>query len=95
MPLKTEFRRAQRRRKIIASGLIAPAFLFIIAIFLIPIGTMLSRSVENFEVVTYLPRTASTIKAWDGQGLPGEVVYAALAEDLKRGYVERTAARVG
>lgn len=95
MPLKTELRRAQRRRKIMAWGLVAPALLFIIATFLVPIGTMLSRSVENFEVVTYLPRTASAIKAWDGQRLPGEVVYAALAEDLKRGYVARTAARVG
>ena len=93
--LKAKLRRLERQRKLIAIGLIVPSFLFLLVTFLIPIGVMLSRSVENPEVIEVLPGTVEAITRWDGKELPGEEVYAALAADMKRGKAERTIARVG
>lgn len=69
--------------------LLAPALLLIAIGFVVPIGQTLYRSVDNKELVTYLPLGALAIRGWDGRGLPDEEVQAALAADLKRGFSER------
>ena len=92
--LKANLRRAERRRKFRAYGLIAPLFLFLLAFFLIPIGSVLYFSISNPEVVTMLPRVTQALREWDGQAIPGEATFAALAEDLKQGYADRTLPKV-
>ena len=96
-PLRASLARALRRQRLRALALVAPLFLFIVISFLLPIGDMLLRSVENDIVPDTLPRTVAALKTWDPDGgtLPGEPVYAALAEDLKIAAAARIHTRVG
>ena len=56
-PLRLSLNRALRRQKLRALLLIAPLLLFILLTFVLPIGDMLLRSVENGIVARTLPRT--------------------------------------
>ena len=77
-----------------AFGLIAPLFLFLVAFFVVPIGSVLYFSISNPEVATMLPRVTAALQDWDGQELPGEEAFAALAEDLRVGFADRTLFKV-
>lgn len=94
-PLKVSLRRAQRRNRLRATFLVAPLFLFLLITFLMPIGEMLFRSVENPEIVELMPRTTQAIQDWDGEGLPPEEVFAAARDDLVAGREARNIGRVG
>ncbi|MCO7231837.1 ABC transporter permease [Cobetia sp. Dlab-2-AX] len=94
VPLKQSLNRAIRRSRIKALLLVAPLLVFIGLAFVMPIFDMLSRSVDNPEVSTYLPRTSEVLVDWDGEGLPEEAAYAALAQDLAAGLKERNLGRV-
>jgi putative spermidine/putrescine transport system permease protein len=95
--LKTSLRRSLRRQRLQAVGLVAPLFLFILFTFMLPIGDMLFRSVENEIVPDVLHRTVAALESWnpEEQSLPGEDVYAAMVADLKEARENRTASRVG
>jgi len=83
-PLKASLSRALRREKLRAMLLIAPLLLFIMITFVIPIGQMLFRSVENQIVSDVLPRTTQALDGWssiDGAA-PDEDVFFALTQDL-------------
>ncbi|HLN24581.1 MAG TPA: ABC transporter permease [Patescibacteria group bacterium] len=80
--LKTRLRRAERMRKVTAFGLVAPLLLFIVITFVVPIGSMLWRSVDDSELSTVMPHTLATLKKWDGHALPGDESFRALAADL-------------
>ena len=95
VPLKTSLRRADRRRRITAFLLVLPLLAFIVITFIMPIGDMLWRSVENQAITDNLPRTVEAMEDWDGEGLPPESVYAAMVEDLRVGQAERTIGPVG
>jgi putative spermidine/putrescine transport system permease protein len=95
VPLKTSLRRADRRRRITAFLLVLPLLAFIVITFIMPIGDMLWRSVENQAITDNLPRTVEAMEDWDGEGLPPESVYAAMVEDLRVGQANRTIGPVG
>ena len=81
VPLKKSLNRSLRQQKIQALLLISPLLIFIIVAFIMPIISMLSRSVENDLVSQTLPETVQALQSWDalsGQ-LPEEPVYAAFA----------------
>ncbi|MBB4818534.1 putative spermidine/putrescine transport system permease protein [Pseudomonas alcaligenes] len=80
--LKQRLARAERVNRLKSQALILPLLLFLLLTFLVPIGTLLYKSVSNPEVVGALPRTVEAIAAWDGKALPDEPAYKALAEDL-------------
>lgn len=80
--LKRSLKRAERRRTLMAFLLVCPLLAFILIIFINPIAQMMWRSVDNPQVVEALPRTLEALKGWDGEKLPGEEVYAALAKDF-------------
>ncbi|MDX5373455.1 MAG: ABC transporter permease [Pseudomonadaceae bacterium] len=82
LTLKQKLARAERINRLKAQGLILPLLVFLFVVFLLPIGILLYKSVENPEVVEALPRTVESIASWDGRGLPEEPVYRALALDL-------------
>lgn len=63
--------------------LIAPLLFLIVVGFIVPIGISVWRSVQNPEIGAALPRTSLALKAWDGQGLPPEPVFAALVADMR------------
>ncbi|WP_367998303.1 ABC transporter permease [Cobetia amphilecti] len=94
VPLKQSLNRAIRRSRIKALLLVVPLLVFIGLAFVMPIFDMLSRSVDNPEVSTYLPRTSEVLVDWDGEGLPEEAAYAALAQDLAAGLKARNLGRV-
>ncbi|MEO0667835.1 MAG: ABC transporter permease [Pseudomonadota bacterium] len=81
-PLKRSLARALRRQKLRALGLIAPLLLFVLITFIVPIGNMLFRSVENDIVVNTLPDTIQMLTAGEQEGVPGEDVFTALYIDL-------------
>lgn len=81
--LKAQLRRAERLKKIKAMLLVAPLALFLIVAFVLPISSMLWRSIDNSEVNQVMPQTAALILEWDGSGLPEEAVFAALAAELR------------
>ncbi|MGF1630712.1 MAG: ABC transporter permease [Kiloniellaceae bacterium] len=80
--LKAQLRRANRRQRLSALALTGPLLLFLLATFLIPIGVMLFRSVDDPLVGQALPRTVEVLADWDRTDLPSEAAYAALVEDL-------------
>ncbi len=61
--LHRKVQRSLRLQKLRALGLIAPLFIFILVSFVIPIGDMLFRSVENQLVSDVLPRTTEYLKS--------------------------------
>jgi putative spermidine/putrescine transport system permease protein len=93
--LKASLRRADRRRRITAFLLVTPLLAFIVITFVMPIGDMLWRSVENQAISENLPRTIEALDDWDGEGLPPESVYAAMVQDLREGRDDRSIGSVG
>jgi len=82
LPLEVSLKKAERRNKLRALFLVAPLFLFILIIYIFPIGDMLFRSVDDRMITSMLPKTYKSMEQWDGKELPDEPVYAAIYEDL-------------
>ena len=84
-PLKKSLSRSLRQQKIRALLLISPLLIFILVAFIMPIVSMLSRSVENDLVSQTLPATVSALQSWDALSgeLPDELVYKAFAQDIQ------------
>jgi len=91
--LKRQLARAMRRQKIRALLLTAPLLAFIILGFLMPIGSMLMRSVDNSIVEETMPRTVVALESWDvtSTEIPSEEVFTALAADLQIAVENRSA----
>ncbi|WP_170760256.1 ABC transporter permease [Ruegeria lacuscaerulensis] len=83
-PLKKSLARSLRRRKLRALALVAPLLLFVLLSFVIPIVSMLFRSVENSIVAETLPLTVVELKNWDAESgeLPDEALYEAFIRDM-------------
>jgi putative spermidine/putrescine transport system permease protein len=83
-PLKASLNRALRRQKTRALLLISPLLLFIILTFIVPIGQMLFRSVENQIVGDTIPRTVEALSDWDAKSepVPGDAVFKSLYYDM-------------
>ncbi|MEL6464901.1 MAG: ABC transporter permease [Pseudomonadota bacterium] len=81
-PLKRSLARALRRQKLRALALIAPLLIFVLITFIIPIASMLFRSVENDIVVNTLPETVPLLQSWDGEGMPPDDAFTLLYIDL-------------
>ena len=89
-PLKVSLQKSLRQAKLRAILLVAPPLLFLIILFVIPIGNMLTRSVDDRLINDVLPKTFEAFEVWDKQSEPPESLFAALYEDLKAaGKVER------
>ena len=97
VPLKISLRRAQVRGRIRALLLVVPLLGFLLVAFLLPIGDMLFRGVDNRIVASVLPGTAAAIQDWnpDGAELPDDAVFEALVLDIRTAFEERTLGRVG
>src|SRR5690242_11759596 len=80
--LKRELRAAQARKRATALLLIAPLAIFLLLIFVVPIGALLTRAVENPEIAGALPKTVAQLRHWDRESALPDTAYAALAADL-------------
>ncbi len=96
-PLKKSLARSLRRRKLRALALVAPLLLFVMLSFVIPIVSMLLRSVENGIVAETLPLTVVELKNWDAESgeLPDEALYAAFTKDMVAAVEAKTHTRLG
>jgi putative spermidine/putrescine transport system permease protein len=80
--LARSLQRAERRRKQMAVALTLPLLVFLLLTFLVPIGALLKRAVENPEVADVLVHTGQALAQWDRQSAPPAPAFAALAQDL-------------
>ncbi len=95
VPLRVKLALAERRNKLRALALTAPLLIFILVSFVYPIVEMLFRSVDNPVIAENLPRTMAAIADWDAaSGLPGEAVFAILAEELTVAKKDKTIGRI-
>jgi putative spermidine/putrescine transport system permease protein len=63
--------------------MVLPLFLFLLATFIVPIGSMLGRAFFDREIAEILPRVTAELARWDGRELPPDAAYAALIEDVR------------
>lgn len=80
--LRRELKAAEARRRTMALLLVAPLAIFLLLVFVVPIGALLTRAVQNPEIATALPRTVAALSNWDRKAAPADAAYAALAPDL-------------
>lgn len=73
---------AERRRKFVAFAFAFPLLMFLMVSFIVPIVQMMWRSVDNPTLVNTIPNTLLELTNWDGQNLPNEAMFAALAAEL-------------
>jgi putative spermidine/putrescine transport system permease protein len=83
VPLKASLEKSLRRSKLRALLLVAPPLLFLIFLFVIPIGNMLTRSVDDKLINEVLPNTFEAFESWDKQSEPSESMFEAVYTDLK------------
>ena len=69
-----------RRAQSVALTLPLVAFLFVT--FVLPLGTMLWRSISEPDVARALPETLALLQDWDGDSLPAERVFETAAAEL-------------
>ncbi|NIY74504.1 ABC transporter permease [Thalassospira sp. HF15] len=96
-PLKQSLRRALMRQKMRALMLVAPLLIFVVVTFIVPILSMLFRSVENDIVPNTIPGTVIALSQWDGSTgePPQENVYRNLYIDLFKAEEAKQHTRLG
>jgi len=82
VPLKESLEKSLRRSRMRALLLVAPPLLFLIFVFVIPIGSMLTRSVDDNLINDVLPQTFEAFAAWDKTSEPSEAMFEAVYNDL-------------
>ncbi len=82
IPLKVSLQRSMRRNKLRAIGLVLPPLLFLLSLFIIPIGNLLTRSIDDKLINFQLPLTFRVIEKWDRHTLPEEELFDAMSFDL-------------
>lgn len=80
--LRQALARVERQRLLRALALTLPLLAFLLLTFLVPIGALLKRAIENPEVANALPRTVVALERWNRVEVPPPEAFAALASDL-------------
>ncbi|MEM6665466.1 MAG: ABC transporter permease [Pseudomonadota bacterium] len=93
-PLKKRLAISMRRARFRAFLLTAPLLVFILLTFILPIGQMLGRSVNNDTFPANMPRVTEAIQVWDGETLPDESIFEAMVMDIREAREARTIGRV-
>ena len=92
--LKSALARASRRARLRALFLVVPLLAFVVFTFILPIGQMLFRSVNNTQFSANMPALSQWFSENDAVD-PNEAAFAALASDLKDAAANRTIGNVG
>jgi len=82
--LKAALRRVERTQKLHAVVLVAPLLLFLALNFVLPIGSMLLRSIQDPEMSTVLPATAALLRGLEGGALPDDHIADVFAAELRQ-----------
>jgi len=81
--LVRQLARVERTRRLRALALTVPLLLFLAVTFLVPLGALLVRAVENPEVATNLTRTGEAVAGWNRSAEPPDAAYGAILADLQ------------
>ena len=90
--LAAALRRAEFGNRMRSLLLAAPLLVLLLLSFGIPIALLLARAVYDPSIADALPRTSEALRGWDGNGLPTDPVFSALASDLKENQANGTTA---
>ena len=82
VPLKESLQKSLRQARLRAALLVAPPLLFLVFLFVIPIGDMLLKSVDDNLINDVLPNTFEAFDAWDKESDPPEALFEAIYKDL-------------
>lgn len=77
--------RAGRRRRATSLLFVAPLFVYVLLTFMLPIGMMLYKAVENAELVQAVPRTTGALARWTPKEpgeLPPDPVFSTFVEEI-------------
>ncbi len=80
--LALQLRRVERHKRLRAIALTLPLLIFLALTFLVPLGALLLRAVENPEVASTLVQTGKALADWDRKTAPPDAAYAALLADM-------------
>lgn len=80
--IRRNMRANQRRKSLRAGLLIGPLAIFLLIVFIVPIASLLTRAVNNPEIVSTLPNTMQALSKWDKVSELPDSAYLALAQDL-------------
>ena len=80
--LATKLARVERRKRLRSMALTLLLLVFLALTFLVPLGALLIRAVENPEVADSLVRTGKALSGWDRKAAPPDEAYQALVSDL-------------
>jgi len=84
VPLKESLRKSLRRTKIRSFLLLLAPLLFLLIMFVGPIGSLLSRSIDDLNINTVLPQTFAQYELWEDKSiLPSEEMFAAVINDIR------------
>ena len=83
IPLEESLKKTERKNKIKAFLLVVPLLLFLIITYILPIGDMFMRSIDDKMVTNMLPKTFSAMEKWDGKEMPPEDVFVGFYYDFK------------
>ena len=92
--MKRFLTRLQAAPRLGALALVLPLLAFVTLSFVVPLATLLGKSAYQPEVSQVFPETMEALAGWDGEGLPPEAAFAAIAGELARALEERTLPRV-
>ena len=93
--LKARLANAERINKTRSLLLVLPLLAFIVVFFLLPIGSMLIRSIQNPTLSEYMPQTSRALQGWSSSSLPDEQVFSTLSTEMLTLAREQQLDRVG
>ena len=74
--------------------LVLPLLLFLLVVFIIPIGYFLFQGIYDKTFSSIMPQTAEMLSEWDGASEPTEEMFAALAADMAIARENKTIGKV-
>jgi len=84
VPLKASLKKSLRRTKIRSFLLLLAPLLFLLIMFVTPIGSLLSRSVDDVDINRVLPETFAQYELWEDKSqIPNEEMFAAVINDIR------------
>jgi putative spermidine/putrescine transport system permease protein len=84
VPLKESLKKSLRRTKIRSFLLLLAPLLFLLIMFVTPIGSLLSRSVDDTSINIVLPETFVQYELWEDKSqIPNEEMFAAVINDIR------------
>ncbi|MBB5463390.1 ABC transporter permease [Paraburkholderia sp. Cpub6] len=82
--LKRSLRNVNLRKQMAALALVAPLAIFIFLVFVMPVASMISRSIQSPEVVDALPHTTAALRNWDRKSAVPDDAFRGLMLDIER-----------